>query len=423
MSRHNTIRGSAVAWLIIGLVVVLLAGVALIVARRQASSGTDTPSSSKKSPAKQTQQVGQQLSNGKCNGSGPGTLTHSAMDEQDFTYIIPYGLMVGGHVTPIDHQYYAPADYQSPRDAYPVYAMGDARLVAIQHRVQSGGDNKTTRERITDEYRLVFTQTCTFFYYYDLVTSLTPEIKAEFDKQAKGELNTAVDIPVNAGQLIGRIGGQTLDFAVWDLEKPLKGFVVPEHYNAEIWKLYTADPLDYYTPDLKVLMLARYPRMDEPLSGKIDWDLDGKLRGNWFLAGTNGYEGQRDNPKGYWTSHLSFSPDLYDNSHFLISMGDFGGEAIQYNVKGNAPDPAIVGIESGVVKYELIQGEHVAPSGQPWDRRSFVKGLKVVEGTPPVRGVVLVQLTDARTLKFEAFPGKTKAEVSGFTAAAKTYTR
>ena len=41
-------------------------------------------------------------------------------------------------------------DYRSKRDAYPVYAMGDARIVDIQPRVKPEGT----------EYRLVFTVTC-----------------------------------------------------------------------------------------------------------------------------------------------------------------------------------------------------------------------------------------------------------------------
>ncbi|KKW05394.1 MAG: hypothetical protein UY40_C0021G0003 [candidate division CPR1 bacterium GW2011_GWC1_49_13] len=68
------------------------------------------------------------------------------MDLADFSIIIPYGLMIGGHVTPIDHQYYSPMVFNSPRDTYPVYAMADSRLVDIQPR-------DTDRGR---EYRMVF---------------------------------------------------------------------------------------------------------------------------------------------------------------------------------------------------------------------------------------------------------------------------
>jgi hypothetical protein len=40
-----------------------------------------------------------------------------------------------------------------------------------------------------------------------------------------------------------------------------------------------------------------------------------------------------------------------------------------------------------------------------------------------VQGVVLAQVLPGRKLKFEAFPGKSGAEVKGFTSAARTYER
>ena len=40
-----------------------------------------------------------------------------------------------------------------------------------------------------------------------------------------------------------------------------------------------------------------------------------------------------------------------------------------------------------------------------------------------MQGVVLAQVLPGRKLKFEAFPGKSGAEVNGFTAAAKIYER
>ncbi|HVE80855.1 MAG TPA: hypothetical protein VNA68_01810 [Candidatus Dormibacteraeota bacterium] len=363
----------------------------------------------------EAEQAGRRIA-GKCSGKGPGVLSKPAMDQADFSHIIPYGLMVGGHVTPIDHQYFSPADYKSPRDAYPVYAMGDARLVQIQHRVQGGNDNDTVRSRITDEWRLVFTQSCTFMYYYDLVTSLTPEIKAEFEKNRRGDNYAQVDIPVKAGQLIGRIGSQTLDFAVWDTQKPLKGFVNPASYENEPWKLYTADPLDYYTPELKALMLAKYARTAPPISGQIDYDIDGKLRGSWFE------EGKTQKDMHDWTIEVSFSPDHYDPSHFMISMGLYDKDAKQFYARGNAPDPATVSPASGLVKYELVQGRYVLPDGSQWSQMTLAKGARV-QLQSHAAGVVLVQMLEGRKLKFEAFPGKTAAQVSAFTPAAKVYTR
>lgn len=368
-----------------------------------------SPEDSKPWTASQAERAGRDLAGGKCTGKGPGLLTTLPMKPEDFSIIVPYGLVVGGHVTPIDHQYFSPKDFKSPRDTYEVYAMADARLVDIQPR---------TNERGT-EYRLVFSVTCTFLYYYDLVTSLAPDIKAVYDRRGRGH----IDIQIKAGQLIGRIGGQTLDFAVWDTEKPLSGFIVPEHYRAEPWKIFTADPLDYCTAELKALMLSRYARTPEPRSGKIDHDVDGRLIGNWFMEGTKGYGGVRGEGNwDYWIGHLSFAPDLYDPAAFIVSIGDFSGKARQFAVPGNAPWPETVSVATGLVKYDLALWGYQEADGTFWDRHSVTKGLTLVPQNR-IEGCVLVQMLEDRKLKVECFPGQSASQITGFTASARFYTR
>ncbi len=361
--------------------------------------------------------AGKSLTNNHCAGEGvPYKLSVSPMKADQFSIVVPYGLMVGDHVTPIDHQYFGPQDQKSAPDSYEVRAMADSRIVDI-----------TTRPRpFGREYRLVFSVSCTFLYYYDLVTSLTPDLEAAYNKANSGILGRGgIDVPVKAGQLIGRIGGQTLDFAVWDTTKPLTGFIVPEHYEAERWKLYTADPLDYYTDDLKKFILSRYVRTAKPISGKIDYDIDGRLIGNWFLEGTNGYEGirpDRNKPQGYAKSHLSFSPNLYVPTVFHISMGDYGGKFEQFVSDTNSPRPQDVSKATGLVKYNLVKWEDVKPDGTRWDNNTLVKGVKLVR-RQEIMGCAVVQMLETRQIKFQAFPGKSCATVAGFTSAAKLYTR
>lgn len=348
--------------------------------------------------------AGKLLSNGKCQGTDKVKLTHLPMREQDFSILIPYGLVVGGHVTPIDHQYFSPAAYNSPRDAYPVYAMADATITDIQPRTNERGI----------EYRFVFTVSCTSFYYYDLVTSLAGKVKQAYDKHQ-------FNLPIKAGEQVGYIGGQTLDFAVWDTEKPLTGFINPASYDGEAWKIYTADPYPFYTPALRALLTERNPRIVKPIAGKIDYDIDGKLVGNWFVVGSGGYggTGPRD---GYWKTHLSIAPDLYDPTHFIISIGDFGGEAKQFVDANNSPNPATVGISSSLVKYDLTGWSYLASSGAYWDRMSAVKGLKL-KSNGQIEGCLLAQLTGTRTLKAEAFPNKNCTTLNGFGASSKIYER
>ena len=81
-----------------------------------------------------------------------------------------------------------------------------------------------------------------------------------------------------------------------------------------------------------------------------------------------------------------------------------------------------VSVDDGLVKYELVNYQYITEEGDEWDRTSFAKIVDTVEAGP-VQGVVLVQIIEDQKLKFEAFPGKTEAEVSGFTEDAKIYER
>jgi hypothetical protein len=371
------------------------------------SSGKRSTQSYSNWTTKDAKESGQNLSYNRCQGMEIKKLGALPMRYEDFAMIIPYGLVVGDHVTPIDHQYFSPTIFHSPRDTYEVYAMADSTLVSIEPRVKPD----------YTEYRLVFSISCRLFYYYDLVTSLTPELKDEYDKKSRD-----VNIPVKEGQLIGRIGGQTLDFAVWDTEKILTGFVDPNNYQEERWKIHTVDPLDYYTEGLKNLALSKYLRTTPPSSGKIDYDIDGRLIGNWFLEGTDGYRGTKaQGVQNYSQTHLAIVPNHLDPSFYMASFGNFNNQFKQFVIKEATPDPKKVGIESGVVKYELSDFQYTKKDGGPWDYTSFTQDPKIKPATPV--GCVLYQLITNRKLKVETFPSQSCNQISGFSSKALTYYR
>ena len=397
-------------WWIIIVIVLLIAGGAGYLAQRKfrAREAVAIPSADSSQSEKDSAAIkaGKQLTNNNCKGDGPGVLTRLPMDEPDYSMILPYGLMTGGHVTPIDHQYFSPTVFNSPRDTYPVYAMADSKIVDIQPRTNDKGT----------EYRFVFTMSCTFLYYYDLVTSLTPELQTALKLKK-------FDIDVKEGDLVGRIGGQTLDFAVWDTTKPLRNFVNPKSYEGEAWKIYTADPLDYYSVDIKAKALAKYVRTMAPLSGRIDYDIDGKLIGNWFLKGSGGYAGPGDGRSGYWAGHLSIAPEYLDNSATIVSFGSWnGGEAKQWMAK-DLVDPATIGIASGLTKYELYGFQETKTDGSRWDSMSLYNDPKAKVNANEFGGCVLFQLTDSRTLKAEQFANKKCTAVSSFSGQEETYER
>lgn len=412
MKTHHTL-------IVVGAFVLVAAGIVGTVIAFKPSSTVNQVSNTGTSGTTLTaaDQAGRELSAQRCTGTDKTLLTHLPMRPQDFSVILPYGLVVGGHVTPIDHQYFSPMDFQSAPDTYDVYAMGDARIVGIGTR-QHAGFGKYANTTVTD-YRLVFSISCRLFYYYDLVTSLAPDLKAAYEQQGNN-----IDFPVTAGQVIGKIGGQTLDFAVWDTDTHLTGFVNLDDYVGESWKQYTVDPLNYYTDELKTQALAKYVRTVEPRSGKIDYDVDGRLIGNWFAVGTNGYAGNcRNGCDGYWTGHLSIAPHYIDPTVDLASIGNWPGGASQFAIGPNDIDPAEVSPSSGPVKYTLVEYREQLPNGQLWNGSSFPTLPLKLHRYTDTKGCLMVQMTGDRTLDAEAFKGKACSAVTGFTDAVVHYER
>jgi len=343
------------------------------------------------------------FSQGKCQGSGTVEFTHSPMDIGDIGAIQPYGTMVGAHVIPTSHGYFAPLDFHGPRDQYPVYAIADGFIVSISHRGESVGDGPKTAH---DEYQMQFEHTCTFWSYYDLLTSLSPDL---------------------AGQLVGRVGGQTVDFGVWNFAKDPAFFANPESYKGDENRFYLDDMYKYFAEPLKTELLAKSARVAEPKSGRVDYDIAGKLVGNWFKEGSGGFSGppntQQTSDRRYWDGHLSISYDYVDPTQIRFSIGNYNSQAAQFSVKGNTPDPKDVGVETGLIKYELVNAGYInGDTGEPWMLAPPIAKPQL-KANGPVKGTALLQMTDANTLKLELFPGKTADAVSQFTSAALIYKR
>ncbi len=396
------------------LIVVAIIGLGIFVSKKSHSSLNGFVKNISGSPA---EKAGSQLAGSNCSGSGPVTLSVSPMKAEDISSIIPMGYMVNQHVTPIDHLYFAPQNWDSPRDSYEVRAPADGHITRIQHRTSDY--SSFTHGKATDEYWIVIDYTCTFLSYFDLITSLSPQIQAQVGTRQY----TNVNIPVKAGQVIGKIGGQTLDFAIWDTTKKLSGFLVPDHYKGEPWKIYTADPLDYATPELKAFMNSFNPRKAAPISGKIDYDIDGTLSGNWFLKGNSGDMGDGSNNLDYWKGEFAFAPNNYDPTLWEISSGSWGENGTQFAINLSAPKPDSVGVRNGLVKYDLYQVQLLA-DGKPisGDRILDSRQTITAKAGEQSMGCMLVQLTAQREMKAEGFQ-QSCATLSGFTNKAQIYER
>lgn len=320
--------------------------------------------------------------------------------------MLPRGLMVGDHVTPVNHHYFQ--NFDNDKYDIEVYSPGDGLITNIGHMpdAEEGKD-----------YHITIKHACTVSAYYIYVSNLPEKIY----NYIRGKEYARVQIPVEAGEIIGYYKNN-LDYNLIDEEVELTGFVVPEHYELESYKIHIVpNTYEYFNEPVKSKMIAISVRTAEPISGKIDYDIDGKLVGNWFLEGTHGYSG--DKPEKYWEGHLSFVYDYIDPGRIVISISGYDGQdSKQFGINGNVPDPATVSIEDGLVKYGLVDYSYITPGGNNWDSKSAVKNLRTISNEI-VRGIVLVQMIENRKIKFEAFPGKTFSEVNAFTTNAKIYER
>ena len=313
-------------------------------------------------------------------------------------------------MTPTDHMYFRSLDYADTQtqNRYDVRSPAQGQI------------NKVSRMSEREDYRMIIWHSCTIATTYTHLTGLSPEIReitgdlASRDAWDDGGVTT---IPIEAGQLIGTASGG-FDFSVLDRNEWLS-FVVPEHYFGESFKIYTVDPYDYFAEPVRGQLLEKNVRKVEPFGGKIDYDIDGRLVGNWFLDGRN----YRNRIGAY--AHLSFVYDHIDPDQIRISFANdsrIWGEAIaeeacricegMFGVKGNGPDPAVVSVASALVKYELVGLKFVG---------DFPVATVNIEDN--ILGVFLVQMINDRQIKIELFLGKLPRDVEEFTTAARIYDR
>lgn len=324
---------------------------------------------------------------------------------------MPLGLMSGSHVTPVDHIYFQNNSNRSLN--IDVFTPAAGTVTDIQRMSQTQSDSGGTP---IDDFRLVIDHGCSLSSVFIHVATLAPVLAAV--APALGQY-AQVSVALQAGELIGSYRGN-VDYNLVDLNVTLPGLLVPQSYSREPWKIHAAPPFAYFSDAIQQQFNAKSLRAEAPFDGRFDYDIDGRLVGNWFQQGTNGYEGA--DRERYWAGHLAIAYDHFDPSHVVISIGTFDGGSVQFAVSGNTPDPADITIESGLVVYELVDYDYYA-GGVRWDRGSYAAGIEARNMDGTTHGVVLFQLIEDRVLKVETFPGKTAAEVTGFTAAALLFER
>ncbi|MFQ5974970.1 MAG: hypothetical protein ACE5J5_01455 [Candidatus Hydrothermarchaeales archaeon] len=337
-----------------------------------------------------------------------------------------------GHIVPGDH---IAIHY---KDEYMVsgvdfYAPLDGYLVAVERHFYSPPEGYPEDLK---HYHLYFEHSCSFVTGFVHVSTLTQEIldaDEDLKKLDSAEItqhtNVWPRIPVNAGQKIGTAAAfGMVGMVTVDADITLSGYSRPESYDGQLWRLHAVAPFDYFEEPYRTQLYDKIPRTAEPRGGKINFDIDGKLVGNWFEKGTNGLKGL-NTERGtcgewvcnYWDGHLAIVYDFIEPEKIRINLGRSFDleEKGPYGVKGNSPDPADIGIEDGLVKYELVALLDVSE-----EHGIKVDGNQIFTvDDDTVLGVFLVQVIDDQSIKVEIFPGKAASEVTGFTENALFYER
>lgn len=367
------------------------------------------------------------------------TFTHSPVPLDQIAPIIPYGAVIGDHVTPIDHGYIGITSLnkeQSERteaDWVPVVAPAAGTIIEV------GSLGSPT------SHRVIIRHGCNLVSVYMVLNKLTG-VLAPYAQEVARTGRASINLPVKAGQEFGRQRDNPLDFNIWDGTQWLAGFAEPFSYlYGESWKPYTADPLPFFIPSIREVYERNMQRTVAPRFGKIDYDVVGTASGNWFLAGTIGYSGvsisdlvkaKKEIPGGsvsgkntYAYGHLSIAPHEVDTVKWIFSTGwwqDPKGDPAQWliTIAAGQPTPDKLTTSSGIVVYQLNRYSFVEPAGTP-PRGSFgTRAVGYTLSTGTTMGVVALQVNANGTLSMEINPTMTSvSQFTGFTSAKRTYHR
>ena len=367
-----------------------------------------------------------------CPVTGRVTFTNPPVRINDLLTTVPQGMMVGDHVTPIDHGYIGVKPLATPRavrtDYVPVYAPADGEIIEI-----------STLGSPTS-IRIVIAHGCETYSVFMVLNRLAGALAyLEDDLLVQQRINTRIHL--QAGEQFGEQRDNPIDFSVHDGASWLSGFVSPFAYaEGEAWKPYTVDPWPYFSPDLAEAYVATLQRLMPPRWGRIDQDVAGAAAGNWFLDGTLGYSGRTvdafrlattplvggpiEGRNSVAWSHLSLVGHWVQPAKWILSVGwwqDPLGDPKQWliDLAANQRAPSQLTPEAGLVVYRLRRWE-MSPGAI--NNAYLPIGYDVVPG--PMVGLAAVQVNADGTLSIELVPGALEpSSFTGFTAAKRLYRR
>lgn len=301
--------------------------------------------------------------------SGRFALTTSPLDPAVVEFIAPLGnLNPPGHTLPTDHVYFYYRLLNPSAPARAVFAPADG---TIQSAIN--GNN--------GEAKLLVAAASPCTYYLD---HIVPDAGV-------GQGST-----LKAGQRIGmtNTGGASfgIDLGVF-CDTVTVPFANPARYSSE--SLHGDSPIKYFDEPVRSQLYALVRRASGDRDGTFNYDVAGRLIGNWFADTTPVSSSMQ--PEN-WPLHLSFAYDNFDPAVMRISSGGALGFVGAPTYAPGPPSPADVSVSSGRVVYRLVS-----------------------QTVPPLTGLLVVQMTADDRIRVEYQPADRPD--ADFTAGARIYVR
>ena len=240
-------------------------------------------------------------------------------------WITPLGnLNPPGHAVPTDHIYFYlanPDAGQSPQPGRALFfAPSDGTVTAV-----FGGTGQ--------ESKLYVRVTQTMAYYLDHLIL---------------DSGISVGTKLTSGQRVGVTGAAyAVDLGVVNMALTRTGLLNFSRYTDE--DIHADAPLRYFDEPLRSQLYAKVQRIGGDLDGRNDYDIAGRLVGNWFVEGGG--------------TPVSFAYNTYDPSQVRICVGGVIGSPIVWGIAPGDPLPRDVSVSTGMVRYTLTQARTGLPLG------------------------------------------------------------
>lgn len=320
----------------------------------------------------------------------------------DLSKMFEFGAIGQIYNIPKAHGGFTLKDFYSTSPDIPVYAMSDGVIYNIRYSTRIFEEPWASQYGVVageeyEDYALFIYLSKTAGMHYGHLSQLAPEIQQQAGQLEISEVNE-VEIHFSAGDVLAYIGTHPgFDIGLYDTTR-VHYFANPDRYDVAY---RSAIPFTDYLPTaLREQVWDVNPRTVEPLGGKIDYDVEGTLSGNWFLEGTTGWD---ESKQLVFARHERYADKV------MIADGSprsSGLDPYLWWVFGNAPLPETITPASGKVEYMVAT----------WWKL-------VADENTPAEGTLLIEMTADDRIEYEFVPDKLPGEVEDFSAAARVYVR